>query len=332
MSESVLVTGGSGFMAGYIVRELLGRGFRVRATVRSLARADTVRERVATPGELTFAAADLLHDDGWDAAADGMDYVVHTAAPMPVGEFRGQDLLAPARDGTRRVLRAAHRAGVRRVVMTSSTATAIPADPGAPADESTWSDLPDLPRYAYPRAKTLAERDAWNLVRSWTGGPEFVAVLPANIQGPALDDDLSPSTSLIRMMLTGRMPMLPRTGYSIVDVRDLAVLHAEAMTSPDAAGQRFIAAGEFLWFREMAALLRDRFGDRAAKVPRRELPDWVVRAGARFNAEMDQLAPSLGVRTRLSAAHAERVLGWKARPAADSLTDAAASLFDLGLA
>jgi dihydroflavonol-4-reductase len=318
-------------VAGHVVRELLARGYRVRATLRNPARGDAVRKKLAVAGDLSFAGADLLNDDGWDEAAEGMTYVVHTASPMPVGEHRGQDITTPAREGTRRVLHAARRAGVRRVVLTSSTAAAMPAEPEAPADESTWTDLPDRPRYVYPRAKTLAEQDAWRLVRSWPDGPELTTVLPANIQGPALDEDLSPSVWLIRLMLTGKMPVLPRMGYSIVDVRDLAVLHAEAMTAPAAAGQRFIAAGEFLWLREMAAILRDRLGDRAAKVSLRQLPDWVVRAAAPFNAEMDQLVPSLGVRSRLSSAHAAELLGWRTRPAAESVVDTARSLLALGL-
>jgi dihydroflavonol-4-reductase len=332
MTESVLVTGGSGFVAGYVIRELLKRGFRVRATLRNPARAGAVREKLVVDGDLSFAAADLLSDEGWDAAAAGMDYVVHTASPMPVGEHRGQDIVTPARAGTRRVLESARRAGVRRVVVTSSTAAAMPAEPGGPADESVWTDVPDQPRYAYPRAKTLAERDAWRMAGGWPDGPELVTVLPSNIQGPALDEDLSPSVWLIRMMLTGKMPVLPRMGYAIVDVRDLAVLHADAMTEPSAAGQRFIAAGQFLWFREMAELLRDRLGARAAKVSLRRLPDWVVRAAAPFNAEMNQIVPSLGVRSRLSSARAEKLFGWHPRPAADSVIDTANSLIKLGLA
>jgi dihydroflavonol-4-reductase len=114
-------------------------------------------------------------------------------------------------------------------------------------------------------------------------------------------------------------------------VRDLARLHVEAMTAPAAAGQRFIATGEFLWFTDIAGILRERLGARASKVPRRRLPDWIVRAAAPFNAEMAQLAPSLGVRSRLSTAHAERLLGWRTRPAADSVTDTANSLLNLGL-
>jgi nucleoside-diphosphate-sugar epimerase len=331
-----LVTGGSGFLAGYVIAELLRRGHQVRATVRNLARADEVRARIGKLGQdtagLSFAEADLLRDDGWQAAAGGMDFVVHTASPMPIGEFRGQDVIRPAREGTRRVLTAARDAGVRRVVLTSSTGAAMPADREAPADESVWTDLPDRPEFVYPRAKTLAERDAWALVRGWPDGPELATVLPANIQGPAVDDDYAPSIALIRLMLTGRMPLIPRLGYTVVDVRDLAELHAEALTNPAAAGERFIAGGEFLWFTEMAAILRDRLGDAARKVPRRSLPDWVVRAGALVNPEMRQMRPSLGVRSDLRAAHAEKLLGWRTRPAAESIADAGRSLIALGLA
>ncbi|MDQ0364011.1 NAD-dependent epimerase/dehydratase family protein [Catenuloplanes indicus] len=333
-NSSVLVTGGSGFLAGYVAAELLRRGHHVRVSVRNLARADAVRARIGRLAEaatLDVAEADLLNDRGWAAAADGMDYVVHTASPMPIGEFRNQDVVRPAREGTRRVLTAARDAGVRRVVLTSSTAAAMPADRDAPADESVWTDLPDRPEYVYPRAKTLAERDAWDLVRGWPDGPELATVLPANIQGPAVDDDYAPSIALIRMMLTGRLPLLPRLGYSIVDVRDLAVLHADALTDPAAAGQRFIAAGEFLWFSEIAAVLRAGLGGAARRVPRHAMPNWLVHAGALVNAEMRQMRPSLDRRSNLIATHAERVLGWRTRPAAESILDAGRSLITLGL-
>ncbi len=161
---------------------------------------------------------------------------------------------------------------------------------------------------------------------------ELATVLPSSIQGPVLSTDYSASIDVVRLMVTGKMPALPRLGFSIVDVRDLAALHVQAMKAPASAGQRFIPAGEFLWFTDIARILRERLGARAAKVPKRRLPDLAVRIGGLFNPEMAQLAPNLGVRTNLSAAKAERLLGWTTRPAAESIIDAATSLIAHNLA
>lgn len=334
--QTVLVTGGSGYLGSWVVIGLLHQGYRVRATVRDLAREGDVRATVAaqvdTGDRLSFVAADLLSDEGWDRAASGVSYVLHVASPMPIGEFRGQDVIRPAREGTRRVLEAAAKAGVKRVVLTSSTAAAIPErKSGTVADESVWTDLPPKATYNYQRAKTLAEQDAWAFVRKPGVAMELTTILPAQIQGPVLGSDYSASIDVVRLMLNGRMPVLPRIGFSIVDVRDLVDLHIRAMTSPAAAGERFIASGEFLWFSDIAHLLREHLGPQAAKVPTRIIPDVVVRLGALFNAEMAQLAPNLGQRASISAAKAERVLGWRTRAASASILDAATSLIARGL-
>jgi dihydroflavonol-4-reductase len=238
----------------------------------------------------------------------------------------------PAREGTRRVLEASHGAGVKRVVITSSTAAAMPPKGGdATSDETAWTDLPDKPAYNYPRAKTLAEQDAWAFVGGAGRGLELATVLPSQIQGPVLGADYSPSVEIIAMMLKGKMPAAPRIGFSIVDVRDLVDLHIRAMTAPEAAGQRFVAAGDFLWFSDIARLLRGHLGEQGAKAPSRIAPDFLVRFGALFNPEAAQLVPNLGVKSRISSAKAERLLGWRPRPAEESVLDAARSLIARGL-
>ncbi|MDO7843156.1 SDR family oxidoreductase [Sphingomonas immobilis] len=336
-NTSVLVTGGSGFVGGYVVLELLRQGYCVRTTIRSLSRENQVRamlaEHVDAGDRLSFVAADLLNDDGWDAAVAGCAYVHHVASPMPVGEFRGTDVITPARAGTRRVLEASARAGVRRVVITSSTAAAMPDRPGdAVIDERTWTDRPDRPAFNYPRAKTLAEQDAWAFVRDHDQPFELTTVLPASIQGPVLGSDYSASVDLLRLMLKGKMPAVPRMGYNIVDVRDLAALHLLAMITPEAAGQRYIAAGDFLWFSDIARILREGLGDSAARTPKRTIPDFIIRLGAFSNPEMRQIAPILGQRTTYSSAKAESLLGHPLRSARDAVLDAARSLIDRGLA
>jgi dihydroflavonol-4-reductase len=296
--QTVLVTGGSGFVGSWVIIELLRRGYRVRTTVRQLSRETAVRAAIAAEEasgaaeRLSFHEADLLTDTGWAKAADGADYVLHVASPMPIGEYRGHDVVTPAREGTRRVLEAAHAGGARRVVVTSSSAAAIPQDRDSVADENVWSDLPDQARYNYSRSKTLAEQDAWRFAD--TTGVELSTVLPGSIQGPVLGSDYSASVDIIALMLRGKMPAVPRFGFNIVDIRDLVELHILAMTHPKAAGERFLAAGEFLWFSQWAQILRAELGPAARRTPRRTLPDWTVRLGARFSPMFDQLSPTSG--------------------------------------
>lgn len=329
--ETVLVTGGSGFLGSWIIVTLLKQRFTVRTTIRGLAREGELRTRIAGEVEpeerLSIFAADLLADDGWTQAMTGVDYVIHVASPMPTGEFKDQDILTPAREGTRRVLEAAASAGVRRVVLTSSGVAALPPlGRAAPIDETLWTERPDRPAYRYARAKTIAEREAWAFVRSNTRAPELTTILPGFIQGPVMGADYSGSVDLIAQMLQGKLPAAPNIGFAVVDVRDLAELHVRAMLSPAAAGERFLAMGEFLWLIEFAAILRERFGVQAAKAPTRVMPDWLVRVLALVSSDMASVVPELGVRRVADASKAHRMLDWKTRPAAQSIADAAASL------
>jgi nucleoside-diphosphate-sugar epimerase len=328
----VLVTGGTGYLASWVLTGLLERGHHVRTTVRDLARARRVRDAVAEradPARLSFVQADLTADHGWDAAMEGVGHVLHVASPLVTD--RSQDLVRTAREGTRRVLDAAHRAGVRRVVLTSSAATALPDRDGMVADETVWANPPDEPAHRYARSKTLAERDAWDFVATTGTTLELVTILPSLIQGPTLGQDGGGSSvEMVRRLLAGRMPGLPNIGWSIVDVRDLVDLHIRAMTAPEAAGERFLAAGEFRWMHEIAALLRDRLGNRAAKVPTRRLPDFLVRLAARGNPLMAQLRASLGRRELIDASKADKVLGWRTRPVEETLLDTAGSLLPPG--
>jgi nucleoside-diphosphate-sugar epimerase len=318
MGETVVVTGGTGFVARWAIAGLLERGYTVRATVRDASRAFPVRDPA-----LSFRVADLTGDAGWDEAVGGADYVLHIASPL--GGSGERSLIEAARDGTRRVLRAATRAGVRRVVLTSSTAACTRSD-GTPGDESVWSDPAGPGVNAYRRSKILAERAAWDFMAAAGGRTELATVLPGAIFGPVPDRGQLGSAGLIKRMLDGRLPGTPRVGFSIVDVRDLAALHIAAMTAPEAAGERFIAAGEFRWMREIARTLRDGLGERAARVPRRDLPDLAVRALALASPDLRSITPLLGRRRAFSAAKAAAVLGFTPRPPATTILDCARSL------
>jgi dihydroflavonol-4-reductase len=336
-AQSVLVTGGSGYLAGWTIVGLLRRGYHVRATLRRLERAAEVRLRIATQiqadDRLSFIQADLLHDCGWAAAVDGVDFVIHIASPMPVAEFRRMDMVIPAREGTLRILRAARAAQVQRVVMTSTMDAALPqpgGDPRTTADESLWTKLPSAKADSYTRSKILAEQEAWSYVAA-NGAPELTTVLPAFMQGPVLGSDYSASISVLASLLNGAMPRIPKLGWEIVDVRDVVDLHLTAMTAPAAAGQRFIGTSQFLWLSEIALLLREQLGDEAAKIPTRTMPDVLMRVAALFQVELRTLVPKLGVKQLGSSAKAEKVLGWEPRPAAIAVIDGARSLIESGL-
>jgi dihydroflavonol-4-reductase len=337
MSKTVLVTGGSGFIGGWTVVELLRRGYTVRTTVRSLKKEPAIRAEIAAavdPGDrLSFFAADLGADDGWDAAVAGCDYVLHVAAPVGVDAPRDPDeLIIPTRDGALRVLRAACRAGVKRVVLTSAIeACRRPTNsPDGVSDETVWTNVKERGLGPYRVAKTLAERAAWDFIASQPGTTQLTTVLPSAVLGPVLGKSQAGSVHLVKRILTGGMPRYPRFGFCVVDVRDVADAHIRAMEAPEAAGQRFITAGEFMMLGDVAQMLRAELGPAAKKAPTRPMPDVVVRLMARFQPAIRFIVPLLGRRHVFSSAKAKTMLGWEARPAKATIIEAAKSAMAIG--
>ncbi|MGI5500584.1 NAD-dependent epimerase/dehydratase family protein [Lentzea sp. CA-135723] len=300
---TVLVTGGTGFVAGWTIAALLEQGHEVRTTTRG--------RRPAVPGRYEVVKADLMSDEGWAEAMEGVQHVLHVASPMTGGD----DLIGPARDGTLRVLRFAVEAGVERVVMTSSCAAATPPEGSTGSfDETTWTDPSGVKIDEYRRSKLLAEQAAWEFMRGKK--TSLVTVLPGAVFGPIQTRDNMGSVRVIERVMGG-MPGVPRIGLNIVDVRDVADLHIRAMTAPDAAGERFIAVSEFMWMSEVA---------RTLDAPSREMPDFVVRAASVVAKDMRQLVPMLGRSYTYSHDKASSMLGWAPRPARDTVLECAASL------
>jgi nucleoside-diphosphate-sugar epimerase len=338
---TVLVTGGSGFVGSHCILQLLAEGHTVRTTVRSKRREGDVRAMLAQGGadahtdRLSFFEADLERDDGWAEAAAGCEYVHHVASPFPAGLPKHEDeLIIPAREGALRVLRAARTAGAKRVVLTSSFA-AIGyghAPTGATLDETSWSDATSPTIAAYPKSKTLAERAAWDFVEKEGKGLELAVVNPVGIFGPALAKDTSTSILLVQRLMSGAMPGLPKLWFGVVDVRDVADLHLRAMRDPAAKGERFLAvSGDFMTVKEIAMALKARLGERARKVPTRELPSFLIRLAAMRDPALRAITPELGKKKNATGDKARRLLGWSPRAREEAVVATAESLERLGM-
>ena len=319
-TNTVLVTGGSGYLATRLIADLLHTGVQVRATVRSLDSEPALRAAVRRGGAddagLALVTASLTSDDGWADAVDGVDGVYHLASPM-IQSQNPDDVVIPARDGALRLLRAARDASIPRVVLTSSfAAIGYSPKPIRDYDETDWTspDTPDLP--AYPLSKAVAERAAWDFIEAEGGGTELVVLNPTWIAGPTLTSDARSSLQVFTAMLGGHMATTPRQRFGIADVRDVASAHIAAMTTPEAAGKRYLllADGPTTTFLEVATVLRERLGEFASKVPTQEAPG-------------DELPPLV-----IHNERAKRELGFTPRPAAETIVDTAESLRALGLA
>jgi len=340
--STVLVTGGSGFIGAHSILQLLAAGHTVRTTVRNLNRELEVRTMLREGGlaedpgnRLSFFAADLERDAGWQEAISGCDYVLHVASPFPQTVPRHEDeLIVPAREGALRVLRTARDAKVKRVVLTSSFAAIGYGHKvqTAPFTEADWTDLSGGDVTAYAKSKTLAERAAWDFIGREGGALELSVVNPVGVFGPALGPDYSTSILIVQRIMDGAMPGVPRLYFGAVDVRDVADLHLRAMTHPAARGERFLAVAEdFMSMLDFARILKRRMGAAANRVPSRQLPDWLVRLAALRDPAVKLILPELGKFKNASNEKARRVLGWQPRSNGDSIVATAESLVKLRL-
>lgn len=338
--STVLVTGGSGFIAAHAIVQLLAAGHLVRATVRDPSREATLRGLLKEGGaadtaSLSVHTADLLRDEGWAEAMSGCDAVLHMASPVPSGvPAHENELILPARDGTLRVLRAARDAGVKRVVLTSSFAAigyGHDAKRTAPFTENDWTKI-GADTSAYVKSKTLAERAAWEFVKREGGTLELSVVNPVAVFGPVLGADYSSSVEIVGRLLRGTLPAVPLITFGVVDVRDVAALHLLALTHPAAAGERFLAtAGDFLSVKQVADVLRDRLGAAARRVPTLQLADWLVRSVALVSPIARSVLPELGKIKNGSNEKARRLLGWAPRSSDEAIVTCARSLIERGL-
>ncbi len=315
----VFLTGASGFIAKHVLRELLEKGYDVRASVRSEKRKGELEALFPNSG-IEFAFLDLNKDEGWADAMLGCDVLIHTASPFPMGDPKDpQELIRPAVDGTLRALNAAKASGIKRVVLTSSNA-AIYKDANkpkeAPSDETNWT-TPDADFVtAYEASKTLAERAAWDFVAE-NPEIELTAINPGAVFGPPMDGRFGTSLELVERVMSGKDPMAPPFELRVVDVRDVAMLHVAAIDLEAAKGERFSATAGMMSFLGMADTLRE--WDPSLKMVKRVAPTWLLKVFSLFMPEIKAVLKGLGRNLSVPGDKAEATFGFEFIPAREAL-------------
>jgi nucleoside-diphosphate-sugar epimerase len=335
----VLVTGGSGFVGGHCIVQLLQKGYKVRTTIRSMSKREKVFEmlkngEIQSFDNISFAVADLSDDSNWNEAVKGCDYILHIASPIHLSIPKDEnEMIEPAVNGTLRVLKAARNAGAKRVVMTSNFGAVgySHKDKSKLITEESWTDPNEKGLSAYNKSKIFAEKAAWEFIKNEGGDLELTVINAVAIFGPALDAKLSSGFELLKNVINGTMKRIPNLELAIVDVRDLADLHIKAMESANAKGQRFLALSDgSMTLPEIAGFLKNKMPGLISRASIKTVPNWVVKFAGLFNAKARALAPMLGVNRKASNEKAKSVLGWVPRPKEEALIASAESLFKFG--
>lgn len=337
MSETVLVTGGTGFVGAWAIVHLLQQGYQVRTTVRNLKKEAMVRsaiaEQVDAADNLSFYQANLTDDAGWSKAMDGVDFVLHVASPMQTENSADiNTFLKPQVEGDERVLRFAAAAKVRHIVITSAAAAAKPDDETiGDTDETVWTKPNDAVQNPYQRSKAIAEKAAWEWMSHYEGTMQLSTVLPTAVFGPVLMKQNDSSQVLLEQMIKGHLPGTLNINFDIVDVRDLVDLEILALQSDVSANQRYLAAAGSLSMKQIARLLKATLGSHGKRIHEMTIPNCILRLIARFNANIAVFVGLLNRQFNYTSAKAKRELNWQPRKTETTIRDSAKRMIELGL-
>ena len=337
MHKKLLVTGASGFIATHCIIELLNNGYQIKGTLRKFDRVKQIfailNQHTKNTDRLEFVEAELTEQNCWDEALKGCYGVMHIASPVPVIQPKHkEEVIRPACEGTLNVLKAAKKNGVSRVVVTSSTSAVWgkSTEGSRVYTESDWTNLNDPNLSPYSLSKTLAEKAAWEFTQE-KGGPELVVINPSYVLGPALESDYGSSLTILYKLLKGKFPLVPKLGFEIVDVRDVAILHRLALESPEAVGKRFLCSSGFRWMKEIALVLREYFPDYRKKISVMDMPNFLLKIYSLFDGSVKRFLPDLEIKKEINTILARTLLGWKPRPPEEAIVSSARSLIELGV-
>jgi dihydroflavonol-4-reductase len=332
MSKKVLLTGISGFVGQHCAVELLKNGYRVRGSLRNLSKEEEVRNGISkeidAKNNLEFCELDLSSDKGWDKSMEGCDYVLHVASPFVIAEPKDEnEMIKPAVEGTLRALKAAKQAGVKKVVLTSSCVAMAGDKKKIHLTQESWTNPKTDKVSVYMKSKTLAEKAAWDFYtnQETVDKMELTVVNPGPIYGPTLTGNLSgASMSMIRDLISGKIPMLPNVHYVMSDVRDIAKIHVQALEKSASNGQRFIVTSEKTHsFLSMASTLKANGFNKSSP---KKAPSFMVKLMSLFNAEMKGMLPFVDAEVSADITPTKRVFNWKPISFEKTLIDSAKSI------
>lgn len=332
-NKKVLLTGISGYIGNHCAAELLKQGYRVRGSLRNLSKSEQVLQAIRTEvdpaDKVEFCQLDLLKDAGWDEAMQGIDFVLHVASPFINKEPKDENLyIKPAVEGTLRALKAAKKANVKRVVVTSSMVSMLEnADKSIKIDPNSWTNVQAKNVSAYAKSKTLAEKSAWDFINNQTGehAMELTVVNPGPVFGPTLSGNLSgASLGLFTQMMTGKLPLLPQAAINMSDVRDIAKIHVLALENESAAGKRFIVTTPNPYkFQEMAAILQS---NGYPKVSTRLAPNFLLRFLGNFDREARSMRAFIGKTYHGDISSTVKTFNWQPIDFEKTVVDTAKSI------
>lgn len=336
MTDTVLVTGISGFIASHVAHKLLEQGYAVRGTVRNKDKGQKTVDRLLAKvpdGNVELVEANLASDAGWADAVKDCRFIQHIASPFPNDPPDDREALVPeARAGAQRVLEHGFSAGTDRIILTSSMVSMMgrPTPKGVViVNEDDWTDPDWRPLGAYAVSKARAELSAWAYAKAQNLSDKLVTVNPGLVLGPDMFENAGTSVGIVYAMLKGNMSKTPKVAFPIIDVRDCAAIHVAAMRADNVGGRRLMAAGETLWLKDVAAILKSEF-PKARDLPSGEVPNWLMTLSGLFDDRAKRLVPNLGKFYKANADYVSTLTQVMPRSAKEAVLSTAHSLIENG--
>ena len=324
--KNILVTGGTSYIGKHVIAQLIEKSYSVRTTIRDKSKVEEIKSDIEKyinkQISLDVHIADLLNDDGWEDALKGCDAIIHVAGPFPMSYEGGEkELTGPHQDGAMRVFRFAKDLGINRIVLTSSVASiwndSTVEDTVRYIDETSWSNLNDDNLDAYTKGKALKEKAAWDFVAE-NDSIKLTTILPSVVLGPGIGSPVRRgSMEYMLMLINKEMPVAPPLKHGIVDVRDVAKIHIDALENDESIGKRVIITENTYWVRELSEMLNKH----GHKAPTFTPPVFLVKFLANFDKTIKPVKPLLGVDISFNTEVAKSVLKYDPIPIEKTIED-----------